>query len=112
MGYSESQSTVFLKKCSVSNAQTHVANSDVLLARVLQELGQNTVLLELKVHLGLVGLDLDEDITGSEGVTGVLLPCADVAGGHGGGERRHGDDGVGRVGCGILVRFMSPSIVG
>jgi hypothetical protein len=105
MGCSESQ---FASSTNiVPKAQTHVANSDILLTRALQELSQNTILLELEVHLGLVGLDLDEDITGSEGVTGVLLPCADVARGHGGREGGHGDDGVSRVGCGILVRFMS-----
>jgi hypothetical protein len=40
--------------------------------------------LELEVHLGLVGLDLDQDITGSQSITGLLLPSTNVSGGHGG----------------------------
>lgn len=55
--------------------------------------------MKLKVHLSLVGLNLDEDITGGEDVAGLLLPGTDVASGHGGRESGHGDDGVGREGC-------------
>lgn len=77
----------------VSNANTglsekqlssYVSDSNILCARILEDLDQNTLLLELEVHLGLVGLDLDEDITGSQSITGLLLPGTNVTGGHGG----------------------------
>jgi len=63
---------------------SYVSDSNILCARVLEDLDQNTLLLELKVHLGLVGLDLDEDITRSQSITGLLLPGTNVTGGHGG----------------------------
>ena len=43
---------------------TYASNSDVLLASVAEDLGDGALLLELKVHLCLVRLDLDEDVTG------------------------------------------------
>lgn len=76
---------------------TYVTNGDILLALVLEDLGQHTLLLELKVHLSLVRLDLDQDITRGNGVAGLLLPGANVAGGHGWREGGHLDDGVRRV---------------
>ena len=75
---------------------TYAANSNILLTSVLEDLGDNTLLLELKVHLRLVGLDLDQDITGGDGVAGLLLPSANVAGRHGGRQGGHLDDGVRR----------------
>lgn len=76
------------------NKKTYVADGDVLRAALLQDLGQHTLLLELKVHLGLVGLDLNQHITGGESITGLLLPRANVASGHGGRQGGHLDDGV------------------
>jgi hypothetical protein len=78
---------------------TYASNSNVLLARVAQNLGESAILLELKVHLCLVGLDLDEHVAGRYRVSGLLLPCANVSGGHGRGECGHADDGVRWVGC-------------
>jgi hypothetical protein len=75
------------------------ADRDILLAGVLQDLRKNTLLLELKVHLRLVGLNLHKDITGLEAVTGLLLPYANVSRGHCRGQSRHADDGVGRESC-------------
>jgi len=72
----------------------YVSDSDVLCARVLQNLDQNTLLLELEVHLSLVGLDLDQNITGSQSITGLLLPGSNVTSSHGGRQSGHGDDGV------------------
>ena len=63
---------------------SYVSNSNILCARIFEDLDQNTLLLEFEVHLGLVGLDLDEDITGSQSITGLLLPGTNVTGGHGG----------------------------
>lgn len=72
--------------------ETYAANGDVLLARVLEDLGNDTLLLELKVHLGLVRLDLDQNLTRGDGVADLLLPGADVSGLHGGGQGGHLDD--------------------
>jgi hypothetical protein len=77
---------------------TYASDCDILLARVAQDLGECAVLLELKVHLCLVGLDLDEHVTGSYRVSGLLLPCANVSGGHGWGQRGHADNRVRGVG--------------
>lgn len=71
---------------------TYAANRNILLARLLEDLGNNTLLLELKVHLGLVGLDLYQDVAGGDGVTGLLLPGSDVAMLHGGRQSGHLDD--------------------
>lgn len=76
---------------------TYVANGDILLTRLLEDLGEDTLLLELEIHLGLVGLDLDENLTGLDRVTGLLLPCANIASRHGGREGRHLDNLVRRV---------------
>lgn len=73
---------------------TYVANGDVLLAGLLEDLGDDALLLELKVHLGLVRLDLHEHLAGLDGVAGLLVPRADVARRHGRREGRHLDDGV------------------
>ena len=43
---------------------TYASNSDVLLASVAEDLGNGALFLELEVHLCLVRLDFDEDITG------------------------------------------------
>jgi hypothetical protein len=59
--------------------ETYASHSDILCTRVLEDLGQGALLLELKVHLRLVRLDLDEDVARCEGVACLLLPCADVA---------------------------------
>jgi len=72
-----------------SQEKTYAANSNVLGTRILEDLGDNTLLLELEVHLGLVGLDLDEDITRGDGVASLLLPSTDVSGLHGWGQSRH-----------------------
>lgn len=77
---------------------TYVTDGDVLLTGLLQKLGDNTLLLELKVHLGLVGLDLDQDITRGDAVTGLLLPRSDISRRHGGRQSGHLDDGVRGVG--------------
>ncbi|KAF2771882.1 hypothetical protein EJ03DRAFT_341965 [Teratosphaeria nubilosa] len=45
-----------------SSVCTHVSHRDILLAAVLQDLGQDTLLLKLKVHLRLVRLDLDDPV--------------------------------------------------
>jgi len=68
------------------------ANRNILLTSVLQDLGDNTLFLELEVHLGLVGLNLDEDVTGGDGITDLLLPGTNVASLHGGGQSRHLDN--------------------
>lgn len=73
---------------------TYIANGDVLLARLPEDLGEHTLLLELEIHLGLVGLDLNENLTGLDRVTRLLLPCANIARRHGGREGRHLDDGM------------------
>lgn len=69
--------------------KTYAADSNILLARVPEDLGNDTLLLELEVHLGLIGLDLDKDITRGDGIANLLLPGADVAGLHGWGQSRH-----------------------
>jgi hypothetical protein len=46
------------------NNFTYASNSNVLLASIAEDLGNGALLLELKVHLCLVRLDLDKDITG------------------------------------------------
>lgn len=79
---------------------TYASDCNVLLASIAEDLGNGTLLLELKVHLCLVRLDLDEHITGRYRVANLLLPCANVSGGHGRGEGRHADNAVGWVGCG------------
>lgn len=71
---------------------TYAANGDILLASLLEDLGNDTLLLELKVHLGLVGLNLDENLTGADGVAGLLLPGTKVASRHGRGQGGHLDD--------------------
>jgi hypothetical protein len=63
---------------------TYAADRDILLARLLENLGNNTLLLELKVHLSLVRLDLDQNITRGDGVARLLLPGANVTSLHGG----------------------------
>jgi len=45
-------------------AVTYSSDRDVLGARVSQELGNGALLLELKVHLRLVRLDLDKHVAG------------------------------------------------
>jgi hypothetical protein len=77
---------------------THGANRDVLLASILEDLGNNTLFLELKVHLGLVRLDLDQNLTRGDGVAGLLLPGSNVAGLHCGRQSRHLDHLVAREG--------------
>lgn len=72
--------------------KTYAANGDILLARLLENLGNDTFLLELKVHLSLVGLNLYQDVTGGDGVAGLLLPGANVASLHGGRQGRHLDN--------------------
>lgn len=79
------------------------ADRDLLLARLLQDLGEDTLILELEVHLGLIGLNLDQDITGLEAVTGLLLPRANISSGHCRGQRRHADNGVRREGYIIII---------
>jgi hypothetical protein len=71
-------------------------DSDILLTAVLQNLGEDTLVLELEVHLSLIGLDLNKDITGLESISGLLLPHANVSRGHSRRERRHANDCVGR----------------
>lgn len=83
---------------SIEERRTHSANGDVLLTRFLQELGDNTLLLELEVHLGLIGLNLDENVTRSDGVAGLLLPGTNVASLHGRRQSRHFHDLVIREG--------------
>lgn len=78
--------------------KTHGANRDVLLASILEDLGNDTLFLELKVHLGLVRLDLDQDLTRGDGVAGLLLPGSNVAGLHCGRQSRHLDHLVAREG--------------
>ena len=78
-------------------AAAYIANRDVLLARLLQNLGEDTFVLELKVHLGLVRLDLHEHLAGRDELAGLLLPRADVARRHCRRQGRHLDDGVRRV---------------
>lgn len=77
---------------------TYVTNSDVLRARIPQNLGKHTLLLELEVHLGLVRLELDENLTRLNAITDLLLPCADGSSGHGGRQGGHPDDAVRWVG--------------
>lgn len=74
------------------NCETYAANRDVLLTRLLENLGDDTLLLELEIHLGLVGLNLYKNITGGNRVTSLPLPGADIASGHGGRQGRHLDD--------------------
>jgi hypothetical protein len=74
----------------------NISDSNILLARFLQDLGQNALLLKLKVHLCLVGLDLDQDLAGRDGVAGLFLPRADISRCHGGRQGGHLDDGVRR----------------
>lgn len=78
--------------------KTHGANRNVLLASILEDLGNNTLFLELKVHLGLVRLDLDQNITRGDSVAGLLLPGSNVAGLHCGRQSRHLDHLVAREG--------------
>lgn len=75
---------------------TYAADGHILLTTLLQELCNNTLLLELKVHLGLVGLDLDQDITGRNGVSGLLLPSTNVSRSHGRRQSGHLDNSVRR----------------
>lgn len=78
----------------------YTANGNILLARFLQDLGNGTLLLELEVHLGLVGFDFNQHISGGDGVSGLLLPRSDVSGRHRRGEGGHADDGVRGESCG------------
>lgn len=71
---------------------TYAADGDILCTRLHEELGNDTLLLELKVHLGLVGLNLYQDITRADGVSGLLLPGANVASLHGWRQGGHLDD--------------------
>ena len=80
-----------------STGQTYTANGDVLLASFLQNLRENTLLLELEVHLGLVGLDLDQHLTRGNRIAGFLLPSTNVARRHGRGQGGHLNDSVRRV---------------
>ncbi|VUC22396.1 unnamed protein product [Clonostachys rosea] len=84
-----------------------IEGRNVLGTRLLEDLGDHTLLLELKVHLGLVGLDLNKNITGCDAVTGLLLPGANVASLHSWGEGGHLDDLV--VGeRGVVADYMCP----
>jgi hypothetical protein len=77
----------------------YASDSNVLLARVFQYLGDDTLLLKLKVHLRLVGLDLDQHVSRCYRVADLLLPRADVSRGHGRGQGGHADDGMRGEGC-------------
>lgn len=79
---------------------TYGADSDVLLASLLEDLGNNTLLLEFKVHLGLVRLELNQNLTGGDGIAGLLLPGTNVASLHCGRQCGHLDHlvaGKGRI---------------
>jgi hypothetical protein len=76
---------------------TYVADCNVLLACFLQDLGKYTFLLELEVHLSLVGLNLDKDITRRQGIARLLLPRANISRGHCRRQGRHPDNGMRRV---------------
>lgn len=84
--------------------ETYGLDINVLGARVDEDLGNVTFLLALKVHLGLIGLDFDKDITRGDFVTNGLLPGTKVTLGHGGGKGGHVNDLV----RGIRVRGVSP----
>lgn len=86
------------RTCRPCRLFAYVSDGNVFLTGILQNLSQDTVFLELKVHLSFVGLDLDQDITRSQGVTGLLLPRTNVTGLHRRGEGGHADDGVRREG--------------
>lgn len=77
---------------------TYGADSDVLLTSLLEDLGNDALLLELKVHLRLIRLDLDQHLAGGDGVAGLLLPGANVASLHCGRQGRHLDHLVAREG--------------
>lgn len=86
---------------------SYSADSNILLTSLLQNLSEDTLLLELEVHLCLIGLNLDQDITGLEAVTSLLLPRTNVSRGHCRRKSRHANDGVGRECCSIAnVRQM------
>lgn len=68
------------------------ANGDILFASLLEDLGNDTILLELKVHLSLVSLNLDEDFTRAYSVARLLLPSTKVTSLHGRGQGRHLDN--------------------
>ena len=86
-----------MKWRSAGGGRAYIANRNILLTTVLEDLGEHTLLLELKVHLGLVGLDLNEHLAGGDGVAGLLLPGANISRRHGGRQGGHLDDGVRRV---------------
>lgn len=89
---------------------SYCAHRNILLAGVLQDLSKDTLLLELKVHLCLIGLNLHKDITGLEAVAGLLLPCTDVSRGHCRRKGRHANDSVGRECC-IIVKVREIDMV-
>ena len=78
---------------------TYVSDSNILLTGLLQPLGKETLLLELEVHLRLIRLDLDEDVTRVERIAGILVPRSNTTGGHSRRKRGHKNDGVRREGC-------------
>lgn len=71
------------KRSQAQSGNTNVSNRDILLTGFLEDLRNDALLLELEVHLSLVGLDLDQDVAGSNSVTGLLLPSTNVSGRHG-----------------------------
>lgn len=89
---------------------SYSTDSDILLAGLLQNLSEDTLLLELEVHLCLIGLNLDQDITGLEAVASLLLPRTNVSRGHCRRKSRHANDGVGRECC-VIAKVRQMAIV-
>ncbi|KAL3306072.1 pyruvate dehydrogenase e2 component (dihydrolipoamide acetyltransferase) [Colletotrichum asianum] len=75
------------------------ANLDGLGAVAGGDLEHDAVVLGLDVHGGLVGLDLEEDVAGGEGLALLDLPAGDVTLRHGRGQGGHGEVLRGEASC-------------
>ena len=67
----------------------YIINFDILGTVRNQNLGEEPLFLALKVHLGLVGFDLDQNVTGADFIPNLLVPRSQITGGHCGRQSRH-----------------------
>ncbi|KAI6771995.1 hypothetical protein HG530_002953 [Fusarium avenaceum] len=84
---------------SLSNNTNARSNLHGLAAICNHDLEHDTVVLGLNIHAGLVGLDLEQHITGAERLPLLDLPRSNVTLGHGGREGRHGEVLGGEASC-------------
>ncbi|KAI6755031.1 hypothetical protein HG531_004137 [Fusarium graminearum] len=84
---------------SLSNDTNSRSNLHGLAAIRNHDLEHDTVVLGLNIHAGLVGLDLEQHISGTKSLSLLDLPCSNVALGHGRREGGHGEVLGGEASC-------------